>query len=365
MGEPDLRAAAELAAAAFAGGQAPEAARPLGEGLIHRTYAVRCGDRDLVVQRLNTAIFRDPDALTENLLRVTEHLASRETRSQPERRSLQPLRTSAGVGTHRESNGAVWRAFLHIRDAEPARADADLSTLADAAAAFGDYARNVSEIPGPPLHTILPGFHDFARRRADFEERVARDAHGRAQHASPAIAAARSACEDLERLLPEASVARLPVRVAHHDCKLGNLLVDAASGEPLCVIDLDTTMAGTWVSDFGELVRSSAASAPEDAAVDEPIEVDLAAFAALTAGWLQATGTHMVEAERRALPLAGARLALMNGLRFLTDYLDGDVYFRQSRPHQNLDRGIAQTRLARAHLARSAELRDCVERSSS
>ena len=365
MGEPDLRAAAEHAARAFAGGDAPEEPHPLGEGLIHRTYAVRCGDRDLVVQRLNTTIFRNPEALTENLLRVTEHLARRETRNQPDRRSLRPLRARDGAGIHRDGSGDVWRAFLRIRDAEPARADAGPAALADAAAAFGDYARWVSELSGPPLHTILPGFHDFARRRADFEERVARDPLGRAPHAAEAISGARRACEDLERSLPESSVVELPNRVAHHDCKLANLLVDAASREPLCVIDLDTTMAGTWLSDFGELVRSSTASAPEDAGADAPIEIDLAAFAALATGWLQATGSQMVEAERRALPLAGARLALMNGLRFLTDHLDGDVYFRQSRTNQNLDRGLAQTRLARAHLARFAELRECVERALS
>jgi len=362
MGEPDPLEAAARAVRAFTAGDEPGVPTPLGRGHIHRTYAVRCGDRDLVLQHLNTEIFTDPDALTENLLRVTEHLARGENRSEPERRALKVVRAADGGALHRDTSGGVWRAFARIRDAESAVSVRDPSALAAAAAAYGEFARRVSELPGPPLHIILPGFHDFARRRRDFEDSVTRDPHGRASNAAEAIAAARDACTQLENVLPERELANLPRRVAHHDCKLDNLLVDSTSREPLCVIDLDTTMPGTWLSDFGELVRSAATSAPEDAADTRRVEVDLEAFAALARGWLHATSPLLVDAELRALPLAGARLSLMNGLRFLTDHLEGDVYFPTSHGGQNLDRGRTQARLALALLASVADLRDCVDR---
>ena len=277
---------------------------------------------------------------------------------------LRVVPTRDGEALHRAASGGVWRAFVRIRDAEPAASVTDPSTLAAAASAYGEFARRLSELPEPPLHTILSGFHDFVRRRRDFEDSVKRDPHGRASDAAEAIAAARDACTQLEDVLPETELAALPRRVAHHDCKLDNLLVDSASGEPLCVIDLDTTMPGTWLSDFGELVRSATTSAPEGVADTQRVEVDLEAFDALARGWLHATAPLLVDAERRALPLAGARLALMNGLRFLADHLEGDVYFRSFRAGQNLDRGRTQTRLATALLARATDLRDCVERAA-
>ena len=362
MGKPDPLEAAVRAVRAFAAGGDPGVPTPLGLGHIHRTYAVSCGDRDLVLQHLNTEIFPDLDALTENLLRVTQHLAQAETRSEPERRVLTVVRAADGGALHRDASGGVWRAFAKIRDAEAAGSTRDPSALAAAAAAFGDFARKLSELPAPPLHTTIARFHDFPRRRGVFENSVATDPCGRAAGATEAIAATRDACTQLERLLPEAELANLPRRVAHHDCKLDNLLVDSTSREPLCVIDLDTTMPGTWLSDFGELVRSATAGAPEDAGDTYRVEIDVAAFDALASGWLHATAPLLIDAERRALPLAGARLAAMNGLRFLTDYLEGDVYFRSLRSDQNLDRARTQTRLAVALLARVADLRDCVER---
>lgn len=364
MGDPDPLAAAASAAGAFAAGSEPGQPTPLGRGLIHRTYAVHCEDRELVLQRLNTEIFTDAVALAENVVRVTEHLARGETRPDPERRTLRALQTAEGRALHRDAGGGVWRAFDRIRDAEPAMPGLDPSALAAAATAFGDFARRLAELPAPPLHTTLAGFHDFARRRRAFEAAVAHDPLDRARDAADAIAGARDACVQLERVLPETEFSALPRRVAHHDCKLDNLLVDSASGEPLCVIDLDTTMPGTWLSDFGELVRSATAHAAEDAGHLHRVEIDLEAFDAIARGWLDATGPLLVDAERRALPLAGARLALMNGLRFLTDHLEGDVYFRSLRAGQNLDRGRTQTRLALALLARATELRDCVERAT-
>lgn len=362
MGESDALEAAKRAVGAFASGDTVGVPTPLGRGHIHRTFAARCGDRDLVVQRLNTVIFSDPDALAENLLRVTEHLARGENRPEPERRVLTVVPATDGRALHRDKSGGVWRAFARIRDAEPATATDDPSSLATAAAAYGEFSRRLSELPGPPLHTTLPDFHDLARRQRDFEHTVMRDPHGRAGEAAEEITAARNASARLEEMLPESRIAALPRRIAHHDCKLDNLLVDSSSREPLCVIDLDTTMPGTWLSDFGELVRSATTDVPEDADASRPVAFDLEAFDAVTRGWLQATAPLMVDAELRALPLAGARLALMNGLRFLTDHFDGDAYFPTSRSGQNLDRGRTQTRLAVALLDRAPDLLACVKR---
>lgn len=350
-------------AAAFAEG-AVARAEPLGRGLIHQTWAVRTetpgASRELVIQRINTDVFSDPARLMENVVRTTEHLRAglvREGVSDPERQCLRVVPTRSGEPLHRDRAGGAWRAFVRIEDAVSFPRPSGPAQAEEAARAFGAFARRLADLPEPPLHETLPGFHDFPARLAALERAAGRDRHARAGGVQSELEALYRHARAVQSGLADAGFADLPRRVVHHDCKLDNLLFDSAGSKALCVVDLDTVMPGNLLSDFGELVRSSTNTGSEDAREPERVDFDLEIYAALARGYREGIGPLLSPAEHRALPLAGPLLSLMNGMRFLTDHLAGDVYFRIARPEQNLARARAQLRLATRMLANEDALR--------
>ncbi|MDJ0850123.1 MAG: phosphotransferase [Myxococcota bacterium] len=351
----------EEAAQAFAAGGRIIGNEPLGRGHIHATRLVRVdpGARRLVLQRINTRVFRDPEGVMENLLRVTGHLrAQLEASGAPDvgRRSLAVLRTGEGAALYRDGAGGVWRAFDYVEGGTSIDRVEGPAQAYEAARAFGRFAASLADLPGPPLHETIPHFHDMRRRVEALEAAVLRDPCGRAGPARPELGRLRDALAALEAGLPDASVRRLPRRVVHHDCKLNNLLLDEHAGQALCVIDLDTVMKGTLLSDFGELARTASCRADEDERDLSRVAVDLELFRALAAGYLEGLGPLPEPAERRALPFAGTLLTLMNAVRFLTDHLEGDVYFPTHREAHNLERARAQLRLAETMLESQAAL---------
>jgi len=321
-----------------------------GSGHIHRTFLVRYaapgGPVCFLHQWLNTQVFRDPEALMENLVRVTRHLREKlQERGlpDPERRCLQLVAARDGRSFHVDTAGGVWRTFRFPEGTRGFDAIESPAQAFEAARAFGAFAAMLADLPPPPLHATIPHFHDLGQRVEDFEAALRSDACGRAVAAGVEIEALRR-------------------RVVHHDCKLNNLLFDRESGEALCVIDLDTVMEGNLLSDFGELVRTGTCRAPEDERDLARVHFDLALFEALARGYLAGIGSLLSEHERRALPVAGRLFSLMNAMRFLTDHLTGDVYFRIRREGHNLDRARAQLRLAERMLEHADQAREIVER---
>lgn len=328
-------------------------AEPLGRGLIHGTWSVRVEEagatRELVIQRLNADVFGDPLRLMENLVRVTEHLRAKleaEAVPDPGQRCLRVLTTGSGEPCHRDGSGGVWRAFDRIDGAVSFVRPSSAEQAEEAARAFASFARQLADLPPPPLHETLPHFHDFPARIAALEQAAARDPHGRARDVRPELAALDACCRQVSSALDAAGFARLPQRVVHHDCKLDNLLFDATGSRALCVIDLDTVMPGTLLSDFGELVRSSTNTGAEDEPELVRVDFDRELYAALARGYLEGAGPLLTAEERRTLPHAGPLLTLMNAVRFLTDHLQGDLYFRIERPDHNLTRTRVQLQLA-------------------
>jgi Ser/Thr protein kinase RdoA (MazF antagonist) len=342
-------------------------ALPLGRGHIHETFAAswqRGGERVRYVhQRINTGVFRDPAALMGNLARVTAHvraaLARRGVRDL-ERRVLTLVPTHDGGPLWIAPDGSAWRTFLLIEGAVTRETIEGPEQARRVARAFAEFAGLLSDLPPPSLAVPIPGFHDLGRRFADFESAVARDPFGRAASVGAEIEPTRAAHAELSRLLAQARPEQAPRRVMHHDCKLNNLLLDEQTGEALCVIDLDTVMEGSVLSDFGELVRTATCQSPEDEPRLERIAFDLGLFEALARGYAAGAAGWLGEPEARLLPLAGPTLALMNAIRFLSDHLEGDVYFRVHREAQNLDRHRAQLRLATLMLERLPEARRIV-----
>lgn len=341
--------------------------QPLGRGHIHESF-VSSWEQDgararFVHQRVNTRIFRDPALVMANIARVTAHLRAALARrgvDELERRVLTLVPARDGAPFVTLAGGEVWRTFRFVEGAVTRELIESPAEAFEAARAFASFAGLLADLPAPPLAAPLPGFHDLGKRFADFETAAANDSAARGASLRAEIAATRALHAELAGLLAAADPGRAPRRVMHHDCKLNNLLLDARSGAALCVIDLDTVMQGTLLSDFGELVRTAATRSPEDETRLETIAFDLELFAALARGYAAGARDWLDAAEVPLLPLAGPTLALMNAIRFLGDHLEGDVYFRVHRADHNLERHRAQLTLARRMLERMPEAREIV-----
>jgi hypothetical protein len=337
-----------------------------GSGHIHETFVARYdgadGSRRYVHQRLNTRIFRDPERLMSNIERVTCHLRGRLAErgvADPERRVLRLLPAHDGRLFHVDPEGHYWRTTPYLEGTCSVDAVESPAQAREAARAFGEFAALLDDLGPPPLADTIPHFHDLERRFAALEAVLRNDPCGRAAQVAAHAEALRGQHAALTGHLAE--VGALPRRVVHNDCKINNLLLDATSGEGLCVVDLDTVMQGNLLCDFGELVRTGTCRAPEDERDLGRIDFDLELFGSLVHGYLAGIGEAVDAAERRALPLAGPLLTLENAVRFLTDHVQGDTYFRIQRSGHNLDRARAQRTLAAHMLERLDAARRAVD----
>ena len=240
----------------------------------------------------------------------------------------------------------------------PLGPEADIDELRGAARAFAELTHDLDDLPPPALCQTIAHFHDFSHRSARLATAAAADRSGRAGRAGILLAEAGRLSERLERELANVRADSLPVRIVHNDAKLDNVLVDSTTGSVACIVDLDTVMAGTVLNDFGELARTAATTGPEDEPDVSRIELDHERFAALAEGTLAARLRFLLESERECLALAGPLLTLENAVRFLTDHLDGDVYFRVRHVDHNAERARSQLRTGRAHARPTARSRD-------
>ncbi len=350
-------------ACAFALEGRPLSAERHGHGHIHESFALSV-ERGVarpryLLQRLNTHVFADPEALCDNVARVTDHLRRRLAAagvSQLGRRVLRLVPTHVGGYVHRDDDGAAWRAYVVVEGAR-ARARAAAADEARAVAcAFGTFQRLLRDYDGPRLRETLPGFHDTRRRFAAFRAALAADVSGRGARARAEVDFALAREGFASCLLDLHAAGLLPECVTHNDAKIDNVLLDDATGEGLCVIDLDTVMPGLALYDFGDLVRTATSTAAEDETDLARVDVDVELFAAVARGWSQALGDAL-PLEREHLLTAGRLITFETGLRFLTDFLDGDRYFRVHRPDHNLERCRTQFAFMRALERRDGELR--------
>jgi hypothetical protein len=338
----------------------------LKRGHIHDTlvgtWRTGEGARRVVLQRVNTHVFRAPDLLMDTWLRVTEHVRGKLAgKPDLERRCLRAIRTRAGGLLHADAHGALWRAFPFIEGARSFDVPDGPARAQEAARAFGAFAAQLADLDPATVPESIPHFHDFAHRLAAFEAAAGSDPHARARACARELDAARRLAAEVQRALAGEGAAQLPVRVVHNDCKLNNVLFDDASAEGLCVIDLDTVMPGSVLADFGDLARTAACPAPEDEPDLARVHVDARLYEAIARGYLAGAGALLTPIERALLPLGGPLIALETGIRFLTDHLSGDLYFRIHRPGHNLDRARVQMRLTEQLLSAASEARGMIE----
>ena len=320
-------------------------AAPYGNGHINDTYCVVCDQGGAqvryIVQRLNHHIFKDPVALMENVRRVTEHLGHK-IADGPERlrRVLTLISARDGKSYHCDAEGNYWRVYIFIEKARTYDAVETTRQAFAAAKAFGRFQGLLADLPAPRLHDTIPDFHHTPKRFATFQAALAADAVNRAAHAKPEIEFALKNKPIADVLLN----AHLPERVTHNDTKLNNVMLDDATGEGICVIDLDTVMPGLALYDFGDLVRTSTSPAMEDERDLGRVRMQFPMFEALVRGYL-AAADYLTPAEKSFLPAAGKVITFEIGLRFLADFLAGDTYFKVHRENHNLDRCRTQFKL--------------------
>lgn len=338
-------------AAAFRTGGRTLSIRPFGSGHINDTYVSlvdsATGPRRFVHQRINSDVFRSPTQVMENIERVTTHIRDKlvvEGRN-PERRVLTlvpPTREHDGGWFHRMDDGETWRTYRFIEGATALDIAQGPDHAKSVARAFGLFQHQIGDLPGARLHETVPHFADTARRFSDLKEALKSDCLNRALEARSEIDFAGDRARALS-LFGELLAARsIPERIVHHDTKINNVLIDDVTGEGVCVIDLDTVMPGTALYDFGDMVRMGASRAAEDERRLDIVGLDLRLFEALVEGYLLETREFLTRTEVDHLVDAARIVTLTIGVRFLTDFLSGDTYFKTSRPQHNLERCRAQ-----------------------
>ena len=317
-----------------------------GTGHINDTYCAVYDHEGLptrtLLQRVNTAIFKNPADLMENIRRVTSHVATKLS-GQPgsHRQVLALIPTRDGQAWHHDEGGSCWRMHRFVEQSRTYDSVQSPEQAFQAASAFGQFQSLLADLPLPRLHDTIADFHNTPLRLAAFGHEVAADRANRARFAKTEIEFA-FARQSIAGVLLNAN---LPERVTHNDCKLNNVLFDATTGQALCVIDLDTVMPGLSLYDFGDMVRTATSPAREDEPDLAKVTMQLPMFEALLSGYLSTAGKILTHGEKQHLAFAGKLLAFEQGIRLLTDYLAGDPYYKVHSPDHNLDRCRTQFKL--------------------
>jgi len=333
--------------AAFIPASAAGAMEPYGSGHIHETYRLRGGgaaDPGYILQRINTGIFPDVPKLMENITRVTAHVRRRLAAipgCDPDREVLTVIPARDGRPFLLDESGSYWRCYRFIEHLDAGERPQTPGQAFEAGRVFGRFIDLLSDLPPTSLHVIIPRFHDVEFRLEQFHAARHADLLGRSAAATAEIAFVAERAEAMKLILELGRRGRLRLRVTHNDTKFNNVLFDRR-GKGLCPVDLDTVMPGYAATDFGDAVRSAASSAREDELDPTGIRVNLDVFSELARGFLFSLGAGLDAEETGTLAFGAKLLTFMVGLRFLTDHLAGDVYFKTARPEHNLQRARAQ-----------------------
>ena len=345
--EQMLRAAEQ----AFAFGCETGPAERYGAGHINDTFAVWAADKSkrFILQRINTDTFRDPAGLMENVCGVTAYLRKQilARGGDPERETLNVIPTVDGKSFYQDADGNAWRAYTFVENTvclQKVENEQDFYTVAET---FGSFQNQLADYPAATLHETIARFHDTPDRYAKFEKALAADVMGRAKDIAPEIAFVKAHEADCHVLADLLAAGKLPLRVTHNDTKLNNVLIDKDTGKGICVIDLDTVMPGLSLYDFGDSIRFGANDCAEDEPDQSKVHFSLHLYEVFTKGFLSAAGAALTPLEKKCLPWGAKLMTLECGIRFLTDYLEGDHYFKISRPDQNLDRTRTQFTLVK------------------
>lgn len=310
---------------------------PLGGGLIHYTYRAVANGQAIVLQQINTQVFIDPNALVQNYLVVYDHL-----RQQGGIQVPAPIPATNGNWLLRDEDGNTWRAASYIANSFSPDATDNAKAAFTTASCFAQFSKALSGIDKSRLQVVLADFHDLTFRYHQFEDTVARVYGLRLMRATHVIAELRERKYLVDFYASIKNNPEYPVRLLHHDCKIGNILFDKDTREVICPIDLDTIMPGKYFSDVGDMIRTMACTVDENSREWELIDVRPEFYNAIVEGYLHGMGAEFTAAEIENIHKSGLLMTYMQTIRFLTDFLNGDVYYRTTYPEQNLNRALNQ-----------------------
>lgn len=323
-----------------------------GNGHINDTFLLiyqigKMGRLKAILQKMNKVVFPKPIEVMENVMGVTQFLYKKieEAGGDPMRETLNVIPAIDGRPYYQDEDGEYWRAYIYISDARSFDVPETLEDFYESAYAFGKFQSMLSDYPAETLHETIEKFHDTRNRFANFKKALDADVMGRAAEVQEEIQFVLDREADASVFVDMIEKKELPLRVTHNDTKLNNIMLDNVTRKGICVVDLDTVMPGLAMYDFGDSIRSGASTGAEDEKDLSKISCDMELFEVYTKGFLEGCGHKLTEKEVELFPMGAKLMTYECGMRFLTDYLEGDVYYKIHRPEHNLDRARTQFKL--------------------
>ncbi len=355
-----------MAGAAFDFAAPPVNFKRCNSGLISDTFFIDCGEGmpGYILQKINTEIFTEPEKLMSNIKGVCTHVAKKieEAGGDPLREVRTVISTKSGEDYFVDPEGCYWRAFLEISDVVSYDYPETPELFHKSAVAFGRFARQLADYPCNTLYETIPDFHNSVSRMEQFKAAVADDKMGRAEEMASEIEFALSKAPLCSYIIDGLSDGRFRTCVTHNDTKINNVLLDKHSGEGVCIIDLDIVMPGSILYDFGDAIRFGASTALEDETDLSKVSLDLSMFETFVDGFVGELRDSMTEDEILSLPMGAYLMTLETAIRFLGDYLNGDVYYHIRYPEHNRDRARNQLALLRDMDSKMEEMKAIVAR---
>ncbi len=340
------------------------AAAPYGSGHINDTFVVNMslGGKPVryLFQRINNDIFKDVPGLMSNVQRCCDHIQARLQRekvSDASRRSLTVIPTKDGSAYHIDDQQKFWRCYIFIEDAVGYDIIENEKQAFVAANAFANFQKYITDLPGERLGETIPDFHNTIKRFETLKAAIAEDSQGRAKDVQEEIEWALAHEGLAHTLLDLRDAGDIPERITHNDTKLNNVLLDNATDEAMCVIDLDTLMPGLSLYDFGDLIRTSTSPVAEDEKDPSKVHMQMNMYKAVVSGFLESGRDFMNDCEIENMPIGAQTITFETGIRFLTDYLQGDVYFKTKYDDHNIVRCRTQFALVKSMEAQIDEMR--------
>jgi Ser/Thr protein kinase RdoA (MazF antagonist) len=325
----------------------PTSIVPYGEGHINDTYLVTTTAKKYILQRINNQIFKSPENIMKNIAAVTSHLREQiiARGGDPERETLNIIKTNDGENFYMTPDEEYYRIYVFITDAKSHQLVQEPIHFYNAAKSFALFQRQLADFPAKSLFEPIPNFHNTKVRFENLLKAVKADKVGRVKEVEAEIEFAMARKDEVGIIVDLIEKGDIPVRVTHNDTKYNNIMIDNKTGEGICVIDLDTVMPGSLLYDFGDSIRFGASSALEDETDLSKVFMRDELYEIFTKGFLEVVGDTLAPAEIEYMAFSAKLMTFECGIRFLTDYLDGDNYFKIHRPSHNLDRARNQFKL--------------------
>src|SRR5436190_8112259 len=338
-------------------------------GHINETYSATYDQGGMRVryihQKINKTVFKNPPAVMQNVMRVTTHIRrglEDQNARDITRRSLVVIPTRNGKSYYRNNDGEFWRTFVFVEGVQTFESVQSPEQAFQAGRAFGEFQSLLVDLPGERLNETIPDFHNTRKRFTALQQAIQKDHFNRAKDARPEIEFALKHEPMVDVILTAMARRKIPERVTHNDTKFNNVMLDTLTGEAKCVVDLDTVMPGCALYDFGDMVRTTTSPTMEDEQDLAKVKMQMPMFKKLAEGYLSAANCFLTQAEKSLMAFSGKLITFEIGIRFLTDFLSGDTYFRIHRPDHNLDRCRTQFKLVESIEQQEAAMQKYVDR---